>query len=118
MPDQAQNIQDWATGDAGEGEPALSVSDIRANMEADISQLGTLTYFQADIPDTATGRPNGIFQDYSDMLQYLESGGLVLLDPLTNLPVPNPLITIYANVDPDDGTVEYEVWIDTDTNPI
>lgn len=112
MSDQFQNIQDWATGDAGEGEPALPVSDIRANVEADIAALGTMAFSLDDIPDSATARPNGVFLSYDDLYQYLENGGLVFLNPDTGKPTPNPIVHIFAYVDNDDFGIEYEVWID------
>lgn len=111
MTTHEQNLQNWVTGDAGEGEPALPTSDILTNMEQDIAQLGELTFYLGDIPEGATPRFNGVFLDYDDLYRYLDNGGLILLDENGDV-IPNPIIHIYRWVDGDDGHSEYEVWMD------
>lgn len=115
MTDHSENIQRWATEGGGEGDPAASSSDIRDYIETELQQLGTLHYFEGDIPDTASARPNGVFFDVDDLRQYLESGGLVFIDPITGMNVPNPIVHIYRSVDEDDGSIEYEIYIDDES---
>lgn len=115
MTDHSENIQRWATEGGGEGDPAASTGDIRDYMEAELQRLGTLHDIEGDIPDTASARPNGIFFDVDDLRQYLESGGLVFVDPITGMDVPNPIVHIYRSVDSYDGTIEYEVYIDEES---
>lgn len=114
MPDQFQNFQDWVTGGAGEGEPALPVDDIKAAMEEDLSSLGTFHTSLDDMPATATERPNGTFYDYDDLYRYLSDGGLIILNELEQ-PVPNPIVHILEFYNEDYDQTEYEVYIDEDT---
>lgn len=114
MTDQFENFQSWVTGGAGEGEPALPVDDIQQAMEDDLSALGTLHTDLSNMPETATERPNGTFFDYDDLRQYLDDGGLLLLDG-DGLPIPNPIVHIYRFYDEDYDVERYEVYIDEDT---
>lgn len=115
MTDHTQNIQDWATGDGGEGSPSLPTSDIQDNLDSEVSTFGNFTEYQGDIPDTASARPNGVFFDPDDLMEYLQSGGLLFINPDTGLPTPNPIVWIYKSVDPEDGSAEYEVYIDDES---
>lgn len=114
MPDQFENFQDWVTGGAGEGEPALPVDEIKQAMEDDIASLGTFHTSLDDMPSTANGRPNGTFYDYDDLYRYLSDGGLIILDDLEQ-PVPNPIVHILQRWNADYDQYEYETWIDDDT---
>lgn len=115
MTTHSDNVQGWATGGGGEGDPALSSSDIQQNMNDVVSQFGQFTQYFGDIPDTASVRPNGVFFDPDDLMEYLQSGGLLFLNPDTGEPTPNPIVWIYQNVDPDTGEIEYEVYIDDES---
>ncbi len=111
---QFNNIQDWASGDLGEGAPTLPIQDIQDNVEADISQLGQFHTDISDLPLTASGRANGIFASYDDLLEYLEGGGLVLRNE--NLePVPNPIIHIVRQNNEYSDGVLYYVYIDEES---
>lgn len=112
MSDHSDHVLNWATGGAGEGEPALSSADIQANIEGDIALLGSLVFDFDDIPAGASERPNGTFSSYDDLYQYLENGGLVIINPDTGEPTPNPLVVIYAHYNDEYDSYEYETWID------
>lgn len=114
MPDQFDDIQDWATVGGGEGDPAQSHDEIEAYVDTFFAQLGTLTEDSGDIPGSATSRPRGAFSDFNDMVAYLDSGGLTIYDGSGNL-VPNPIIFILKSTPPGFDTSIYEVWIDEDT---
>lgn len=115
MTDHSENIQRWATGGGGEGDPAQDLATIRSEIDSELSTLGTLTYDETTIPDTASERPNGIFFDKDDLHRYLEGGGLVFIDPISGGNVPNPIVHIYAAVDPDTGETEYRVYINEES---
>jgi hypothetical protein len=111
---QFNDFQDWVTGGAGEGEPALPLDEIQQAMEDDIASLGTLHTSLDDMPATASERPNGTFYDYSDLERYLSDGGLVIQNELEQN-VPNPIVHILRTYDEDYDAYEYEVYIDEDT---
>lgn len=115
MPNQYDDIQEWATEGGGEGDPASSASEIQTYVESDFANLGTLHDDDTTLPGTATGRPNGIFADYHDVLDYLESGGLVILDPDTGDPIPNPIVHIVKRESEYHDWIDYEVWIDEES---
>jgi len=119
MPDQFDNIQGNATGGAGEGEPALPVGDIQDYMEGAIASFANFVTSPDDIPETATGRPNGIFTSDFDIAQYLSEGGLVgweMTSPDVWEMRPIGWVYVLQVIDEDTGEVEYQVWIDEDTN--
>jgi len=119
MPDQFTNIQGNATGGAGEGEPALPVGDIQDYVELAISGFANFVTSLDDIPQTATGRPNGIFSNDYDLAEYLHRGGLIGWEMTTpDVWVMRPIGWVYVLrvIDPDTGEVEYQTWIDEDTN--
>lgn len=121
MADQYENIQMNATEGAGEGEPASSVPEIEAYVDARIAGFVNLVTDIEEIPVSATSRANGIFYDDYSLLQYLQEGGLVgyIENPPGSGeydPVPIGWVYVYKNVDDDTGEVQYEVWIDEDTD--
>lgn len=115
MSNHNDNLIDWVTGGGDEGDPAQSSTNVQSNLDGAAAQLGNLTGLMGDIPSTASARPNGTFFDPDDLMEYLQSGGLVFLDPDTGEPIPNPIVWIYRNVDTDTGQVEYEVYIDDES---
>lgn len=115
MATHSDSVQNWATGGGGEGDPSLSSDDIQQNMDNTVSLFGNFTEFQGDIPSSASGRPNGVFFDPDDLMEYLQSGGLLFLNPDTGEPTPNPIVWIYKDTDADTGEVEYQVFIDDES---
>jgi len=116
--DQFETIQDNATGGAGEGEPALPVGDIQDYVEASIGTFANFVTDVEDIPETATGRQNGVFSNDFDCMEYLRDGGLVgweQVSPGEWELRPIGWVYVLRVVDPDTSEVEYEVWIDEET---
>mgnify|MGYP001568286255 CR=1 FL=1 len=113
MTSQYDDFGDWASTGGGPGDEVQPIADIKTYVEGIISGLGTLTYDQGDIPASATSRPRGAFEDYNDLVNYLDSGGLTIYDGGGG-GVPNPIVYILA-VEQPDGHVIYEVWIDDNT---
>ena len=116
-------VQDNATGGAGEGEPALPVGGIELYVDSKIDSFANFVTDPGDIPTTATGRANGVFFDTFSLLRYLENGGLVgyvNVDPVSGIGEPVPIGWVYVlkKVDPTTGEIQYEVWIDEETDTI
>lgn len=111
MTDPAQSMQDWVTGGAGEGEPALSVTQIREAIDDRVASYAAFFTDAADLPATATSRANGVFYDPLDMEEYLEGGALLIRDGDGDFVV-NPLVCVVSRYDADFDDWIYEVWID------
>ena len=111
MPDQYNDIQDWATEGGGEGDPASSASSIQNYVESFISDLGTLHNDTSTLPTTSSERANGTFYDLNDLIRYLDGGGLIFRDEDGEF-VPNPIIHIVRTEDEFYDKVLYTVWID------
>ena len=115
-PNFEADAQNWVTGGAGEGEPALSLSDIRANIEAEMSLIGNVVYSESELPETARERPVEFLYP-GEIIEYLAKGSLMIWD--NSQPKgyqPNPLINIQVWLDPDDPTYQiYSLWIDDET---
>lgn len=109
LDDRAQNIQDTATGGAGEGEPALSVAEIRAALADQFGALAELTTVESLPPDTSI-RANGYFDDPEALEDYLVQGGLLAYDVDGN-PVKLGLAYVVEAYDPVDDTYYYQVYI-------
>lgn len=115
MPDEAQsqNVQDWATGGAGEGQPALSVSNIQTEFDDLISSFANLTSDIGDVPTSARERYKD-FLDPSDLTEYLQEGAL--LHSASNAPNDynvNQILWVQKTIPfPGEDDIVYRLWID------
>lgn len=114
--DFAQSTQEWATGGGGEGDPADSVVDIRATLDAEISTFANLVTDVNDVPSTARERYTDFFSP-DDLEGYLSQGGL--LHAASNSPkdfnVNDILYVLRYEPFSDTDDVIYRLWIDDDT---
>lgn len=89
----------------------------RDNIRAHFNELAIVYDDLGDIPATATSRINaGSFDDPISLHEYLDNGGLISYDDDGN-PVPVGFVYIFERYDEDYDTYEYDVYIDTETNP-
>lgn len=109
LDERSEHIQSMATGGAGEGEPALSVSEIRAALVAEIGQMSEIVTID-NLPTDASIRANGFFDDPLALEEYLVNGGLLAYDEDGNR-VKLGLVYVVEVVDPVDETVYYQVYI-------
>ena len=103
--------------EARHGDDAVDREVYRDNIRADFERLAVVFDDAGDVPATASGRVNaGRFDDPISLAEYLDNGGLLSYDEDGN-PVPVGWVYIVEYYDADYDTYEYEVYIDTDTNP-
>ena len=110
----SQDIQDWATGEAGDGSPALSASQIQANLDSEVQTYGNFYTDMASLPSTAEARSNGIFFDINDLAAYLD-GGALLYRSSDGTFVPNPIVHIVRVYDEVFDDYLYHVYIDSES---
>ena len=110
LDDRSETVQSQATGGAGEGEPALSVAEIRAELDAEFGNLGEIVE-PGDLPTDASIRANGMFDDPAALEDWLVNGGLIGYDAEGNI-VKLGLCYLTLEQDPIDlyGWY-YQVWI-------
>lgn len=106
---RSQWVQSEATGGAGEGEPALSVAAIRAEIDAEFAEMGEVV-LEANLPTDASIRANGFFDDPLALEEYLVNGGLLAYDGDGNR-VKLGLVYIVETVDIVDESTYYQVYI-------
>ena len=110
LDDRSSDIQSQATGGAGEGQPALSVSEIRAAIDAEFGTLGEVVT-PSELPADASIRANGMFDDPAALEDWLVNGGLLAYDVNGN-PVKLGLCYLTLEQDPiDQDEYYYQVWI-------
>lgn len=117
MPDFIDDTKHIAGADSGasEGDPIASDAEIEDYIGGLYDSIGTFhDHDDTAIPASATERQNGDFLSYSDLVQYLDEGGLVMYDEF-GMPTPNPIVHILAYDDPITGDTRYIVYIDDDT---
>jgi len=111
MPSIYDEIQSWATGGGGEGDPALSSSQINDYLDGLIGQFATLHDDTTTLPEYAEERPNqGPFTTLQDLVQYFGSGNLLLEDEFGQ-PIVNPLLHIVARYSDQLESEVYDVYI-------
>lgn len=115
-PNFEADAQNWVTDGAGEGEPALSLSEIRANIEAEMALIGNVIHSHDEVPETARLRPTEFLYP-NEIVDYLAKGSLMIWDNTEAKGYrPNPLVNIEVWVDPDDPNYQiYSLWIDDNT---
>jgi hypothetical protein len=111
---RAQEIQDAATDEGGEGTPALSTVEILGYLGEQFAQFADITTVE-NLPADAHIRANGYFDDPLAFQDYLEQGGLITYDDEGN-PVKTGLVYVVEETDEVDGSLYYQVYI-TDNSP-
>lgn len=117
MADYIQDSMDIAGAESGSGEGDLiaSTSDILDYIHGLFDSIGTFhDHDDSEIPLTASERQNGDFLSYTDLVDYLDGGGLVIYDAL-GMPTPNPIVHIMGYTDPITDDQRFIVYIDDDT---
>lgn len=107
-------IRSLSSGDENPGQVTEDDAQIVARRDDFAASVGTLHTSEATLPVGVSHRPNGTFSDAKDLADYLQRGGLLILDASRN-PQPHPIVHILKIIDEDTDEVEYEVWIDEDT---
>ena len=114
-----KHFEDWlrglSSGDDTPGTPTEGDAQIRARHDAIAAQMATFHTDETTLPPGASYRPNGSFYNLFDLADYLQRGGLLILDASGN-PQPHPIVHIVRLLDPDTNEVEYETYIDEDTD--
>lgn len=105
-----EDLQGWVTGGGGEGDPALPVSDIQDNLDAEISLIANFHTSTTTLPSDATSRANGVFSNPSDVEEYLDGGGLVFRDGAGFYAV-NPIVHVVRQFNDTWGDYLYYVYI-------
>ncbi len=77
-------------------------------------ELGQVVTIPGDLPGTTTIRPSGSFSDAESAKEYLDRGGLLVVDDAGNV---EPIGFVYFLMEFDEVLQEYiwTVWIDEDT---
>lgn len=110
----SEDVQRWATEGAGEGDPASSLSAIEAYMDAEVMAMGTLHSDISTLPEGTSERFH-TFESPAEIEDYLAQGGLVFFDENGD-PIPNPIVHIIKESDPDDADFYwYIVYIADDS---
>lgn len=104
-----RRMADDGTGDLAD------LPEVEANVDASFADLGNVVASEAELPSSATIRPNGSFSDAASLHVYLESGGLVVTDGAGNA---EPIGFVWLVKEFDDILFEYlwQVYIDQETD--
>jgi len=110
LEERAQRIQSEATDGAGEGEPALSVEGILDVLDAEFGELADIVATTGDLPEDASIRANGYFDDPAALEEWLVLGGLLAYDVDGN-PVKLGIVYVIKEYDEIDHSWYYQVYI-------
>lgn len=91
-----------------------SLPDVEQAISDSFEELGQVVTIPGDLPGTATIRPSGAFSDAEDAKEYLDRGGLLVVDSLGDV---EPIGFVYLLKEFDETLEMYiwTVWIDEDT---
>ncbi len=91
-----------------------SLPDVEQAISDSFDELGQVVTTTGDLPGTTTVRPSGSFSDAEDAKEYLDRGGLLVVDDAGNV---EPIGFVWLLKEFDEVLQQYiwTVWIDEDT---
>ena len=112
--------KDIVTGGGEWGDTSLpSIDDARDYIAERMEEVAIIVEDTGDLPGDAHIRPNGLFIDLDDVIEYLERGGLVASTGVDENGVehyqPLGFVYIIPHVR-DDDDIEYQVYIRDDSD--
>lgn len=111
MPSIYDEIQSWASGGGGEGDPVEDAASIEAYLDSRVQEFATLHDSPATLPAYSEERPNqGPFTTLQDLVQYLGGGNLLIEDTGGN-PIVNPIVEIVKRFSAALESDVYDVYI-------
>lgn len=114
--DWLENKPEYVRRMADDGGGGLAdLPEVEANLAASFEELALVVDDPADLPATTTIRPAGSFSDADSLKEYLDKGGLLVVDSSGNT---EPIGFVWL-LQMYDEVLEQDVWqvyIDEDTN--